>query len=578
MSVGGDNRADVVEVRPGQVPGQLDLLAELGREFATSLDIERTLVRAIQRITTAIGAAGGALFMLEEEGALLRCHACAGASEIVGLTLGSRDGIVGRVVQSNRAEIVRDVRADSDFFAGVDAKTGLTTRSILCAPLSVQDERLGAIELINKQGENCLFDAGDLSLLQTLCASAALAIMNARMAAQLVGQERLRRELELAAEIQRSLLPAEQPAPFPVCGVNRAARTVSGDFYDHFTLADGRIAFAVGDVSGKGMNAALLMAKTASLFRCLGKEIDRPGVLLGRINAEVCETATRGMFVTLVGGIFDPKTGTVLLANAGHEPPLLHKRDGTFVPYPADAPPLGIGTGLVAAEIYPEVLVPLGGGTLYIFTDGLTEGYAEDGQPLEISRVMESISAHAGDPLAERIARTSSAVVDQVDGLRDDVTLLGIEDDAARCHGSDGRTLLHRRFPARAAAFKDIRAAVRTAAEVHGVGDQDAHDLVLSIDEACQNIVRHAYGSDGEGDIVVELRCEGDALIVLLRDFADPVGADALRGMAPDAGRVGGLGVHLMRSVMNEVTLLAPPSGRGNLLRMVKRLGAGQAP
>ncbi len=121
-------------------------------------------------------------------------------------------------------------------------------------------------------------------MLQTLASAAALAINNAHMAKDLVEQERVNRELELAAEMQRGLLPGKQPATFPVCGINLPAYEMSGDFYDFFELEDGRIYFSLGDVSGKGIDAALLMSKTSSLFRCLGKTIYEPAVLLATIN------------------------------------------------------------------------------------------------------------------------------------------------------------------------------------------------------------------------------------------------------------------------------------------------------
>ena len=299
----------------------LELLADMGQDFAASRDIEKTLMRALELITRHVGAAGGALFLLDEAGEMLTCQACVGATEITGMTLNSDEGIVGRCVQENAGEIVRDVANDPNFHKSMDDRTGFTTRSILCAPMSVKDQRIGAIELVNKLGGDGLFAEADLYLLQSLSASAALAVLNARMAEALVEQERVRRELELAAEIQRSLLPSPRPGSYPVHGVNVPARTVSGDFYDFFPSGDGRICFNLGDVSGKGMNAALLMAKTASLYRCLGKSEHSPGRLLGRLNEEICETATRGMFVTMVGGIYDPATGLVRLANAGHEPP-----------------------------------------------------------------------------------------------------------------------------------------------------------------------------------------------------------------------------------------------------------------
>ena len=250
-----------------QVYDHLELLAAMGQDFASTLDIEASLKRAIRHITEYVDAEGGALFLLDDTGETLKCHACEGPSEITGLTLKCDQGIVGRCVQNDIGEIVRDVTKDSGFHGGVDEQTGVTTRSILCAPMCVKDQRIGAIELINKRGGDGLFEESDLHLLQAMSASAALAIHNARQAEALVEQERIARELELAAEIQRSLLPEAGEDDYPIAGVNHAARTVSGDFYDFFPLDDGRICFTLGDVSGKGMNAALMMAKTASLYR-----------------------------------------------------------------------------------------------------------------------------------------------------------------------------------------------------------------------------------------------------------------------------------------------------------------------
>jgi sigma-B regulation protein RsbU (phosphoserine phosphatase) len=231
----------------------------------------------------------------------------------------------------------------------------------------------------------------------------------------------VRRELELAAEIQRNLLPAPRPAPFPVFGVNVPARTVSGDFFDILPLSHQRIAFCLGDVAGKGMNASLLMAKTASLYRCLAREQASPGALLARLNDEICETATRGMFVTMAAGLYDAATGAVRIANAGHEPPLLHAGDGGFEEVPAQAPPLGILAGVA----FPEADLELAGGSLYLCSDGLTEASCGGG-PLGGEGLRRLIARQAGKPLAERI----QAIVAEVAGceLRDDLTLLGVSD------------------------------------------------------------------------------------------------------------------------------------------------------
>ena len=414
----------------GELAGPFELLAEMTQDFADSLDIEETLSRALARIAGHLGAEAGSLWLLEDGGEQLVCRACVGPTSIRGLRLAVSEGILGRSVRENRCQRAGDVTREPDFTGAVDERTGFATRSLLCAPMSVKDRPLGAIELINKKAGDGHFGDGDAQLLQTLASSAALAFANARLTESLVEHERVRRELELAAEIQRGLLPAPRPAPFPVYGANVPARTVSGDFFDIIPLGDGRIAFALGDVSGKGMNAALMMAKTASLYRCLVKSIDRPGQLLAVLNDEICETASRGMFVTMVAGSFDPASGTACLANAGHEPPLCRSAGGEFTALPAEAPPLGISPDVVADGSYPEADVSLRGRHLYIFSDGLTEACAPDGGQLGTRGVQSLISRFADRPLAERVQQ----IVASVGALdhRDDLTLLVVApEDAA---------------------------------------------------------------------------------------------------------------------------------------------------
>ncbi len=405
----------------------LELLAGLGQDFAESLDVSRTLQQALSRIADRLHAEAASLFLLEEGDAELVCQASVGPVDINGLRIPASRGIVGRAVSANACQIVRDVRLDPDFARTVDDDTGFTTRSILCAPLSVKDRRVGAIELVNKASGDGLFSEEDRHVLQSMAASAAMAIINARLTTQLIEQEKIRRELELAAEIQRGLLPPRRPADFPVCGVNRPARSVSGDFYDIFPLPDGRIGFNVGDVSGKGINAALLMAKTSSLYRCLGKAIDDPGELLARVNAELCETGTRGMFVTLVGGVYDPVRDEVCIANAGHEPPLLRHADGHYTAFPADAPPLGIALDLVGASGYPVTHWRLDGGCLVVFTDGITEWQDADGAMLGARGLKALLRELAPLPPRERL----DALVERLDPgdrpLHDDMTMLLVQ-------------------------------------------------------------------------------------------------------------------------------------------------------
>ncbi|GMR08659.1 MAG: hypothetical protein BMS9Abin26_1666 [Gammaproteobacteria bacterium] len=407
----------------GRFEDHLQLLADITEEFATSLDIDDTLRTSIHEIMDALSSEAASIFLLENDNTELVCRASAGAYPITGLRLRASQGIVGKTIELNTTQIVRDVSKDPNFTHAVDEETGFTTRSILCAPLAIKGKKLGAIELVNKKTREGLFDNDDKLLLSALAHSAALALNNASMASALVEQERIQRELQLAREIQRNLLPDEPDANFPVRGKNIPMREVSGDFYDHFVLEDGRICFNLADVSGKGMNAALLMAKTSSLFHCLGKSITEPGKLLALINNEIVENSTYGMFVTMIGGIYDPASGSILLANAGHHPPLFRDNQGDYTEITESSIPVGI----LADTEYPEVGINLGDGSLYLYTDGLTEIRLPDNSELEVSGIKSIIDEICDLPAVERLEGIIRRVLSTGPVIHDDITLMLIE-------------------------------------------------------------------------------------------------------------------------------------------------------
>ena len=231
----------------------------------------------------------------------------------------------------------------------------------------------------------------------------------------------LNRELELAREVQRSLMPRPAQECHGFQGINWSARQLSGDFYDYFRTGDGQIQFCIADVSGKGMNAALLMAKVSSLFRCLGKAVVDPAALLGMINREILENSVRGMFVTMIGGRYDPETRRVRLANAGHLPALFQPAAGPMVEIAADAPPLGV---LPEAEFLTRDL-NLGHGALYLYTDGIIEARQNGGGDLGIPG-LKSLIRHYQNVPTERRARELFDAVRKSD-VHDDLTLVVID-------------------------------------------------------------------------------------------------------------------------------------------------------
>jgi len=538
----------------------LALLARMTQEFTASLDIEETLNNAIKQMMDVMHAEAASIFLLENDNTELVCRTCAGPIQLTGLRLAADHGIIGNTVKQNKVQMVLDVSTDPDFTAQVDEQTGFTTRSILCAPLTVKDRKLGAIELINKKTENGLFVEDDQHILTALASSAALAIHNAEMASALIEQERIQHELELAREIQANLLPSPSTDDFPVHGFNLPMREVSGDFYDYFTLPDGRIVFNLADVSGKGMNASLLMAKTSSLFHCLGKTQTSPGQLLHSINNEVHENSTRGMFVTMVGGIFDPTSNELILANAGHQPPMLQYADGHFEEIPGQSPPLGIMPNIE----FPETKLQLADGTLYIYTDGVTESQ-QDGKMLGETGFQAMINAHRDKPVTTRIKAMFESLQREGRELHDDVTVLVIENNAIKTPS------LALSVPAKANYLKQLRDSARKMVLTAGSSSEQADSIILAISEAASNIIQHAYKGD-EGDIELNIHVDSNPeqpqLVINLRDYAKTIDVNEIRSRALDDVRPGGLGVHFMQQLMDNLVYTVPEDGRGNRLEM----------
>jgi sigma-B regulation protein RsbU (phosphoserine phosphatase) len=400
----------------------LSLLADLSQALAISVDIEKTLKQAVSLIAKCMEAEAASVFLLDAEQNCLVCRACFGPVDLVGLSLPSTAGVVGRALHSNAAQIVRDAQSDPDFAGKVDAKTGFTTRSLLCAPLSTAHGPLGVIEVVNKI-EGDLFELEDCDVLRALAAPTALAISHAALVKEQIDQTRIRRELQLARKMQRSLLPKDRLSPYPIWGINHPAREISGDFFDFFDLADGRIAFAIGDVSGKGLDASLLMVRTASLLRWAGKDGLEPDLWLKRINQELCATVSGGMFVCAVVGYLVPKTQDVCWANAGFLPPILRDQQGIHQTWPAEAPPLAILPDID----YPVHRANVRHASLYFFSDGATDVRDRQRQTIGIEGVHELFSRYADVP-ADRRLRAMIRELRRLH-LSDDTTLLLIEGD-----------------------------------------------------------------------------------------------------------------------------------------------------
>lgn len=397
----------------------LSALAGLGRALATARQGAASSPVWLADVARVIDATAVAIFTCGAPGAAPACLASLGPFEALGLGAEPGSGALDRCLAS-RAIVCVDRQAGRPD----DGRP----RSLACAPLVMGDGSLGVLAVARDRPGALGRD--EIHFLEAVATLIALHLANLNLAQDLARQEGVTRELDLAAEIQRNLLPNCDPARSPVHGLNRPIRRVSGDFFDFFWLDRNRIAFALGDVSGKGINAALLMAKTAGLFRCLAKSHDDPATLLEAINRELWETASRGMFVTLVAGIYHSTTGQIAFANAGHEPPLLRAPDRSYRAFPADQPPLGILPSLS----FETEQVDLAGGEFYIFSDGLTEYRYGDREALGVKGLIQLLESMAGLPLRERLSTLLADLDQEGWEVRDDLTVLAIDDTWIRRH------------------------------------------------------------------------------------------------------------------------------------------------
>lgn len=232
----------------------------------------------------------------------------------------------------------------------------------------------------------------------------------------------LNREIKLATEVQESLLP--DIVDLPVYGLNIPARQLSGDFYDYLLLPDGSILFCLADVSGKGVNASLLMVKTSSLFHCLGKYVSQLDKLVKMINYELVESSIRGMFVTFVCGKYYPSTSNVEIINAGHPPALLIGKNrqeeinsSTF--------PLGIEKDIDLKVVTHD----LKDAALYMVTDGILEALC-DKQVFGLDGLKKYLMGLQGLDVRLQLEKFKSLMQSENIDTSDDMTMLIVDGNA----------------------------------------------------------------------------------------------------------------------------------------------------
>jgi serine phosphatase RsbU (regulator of sigma subunit) len=301
--------------------------------------------------------------------------------------------IVNQVMNSKEAVLSADAASDARFDTS-QSIADLRIRSMMCAPLVDSDgNSLGVIQIDTKDSR-LRFQKDDLDLLASIASQAAIAVDNAQLHETSMRQQATERDLELAHKVQRGLLPAAPPmlSGYHFFDFYEPANQVGGDYYDYVELPNQRLAVVLGDVSGKGVSAALLMAKLSGEVRyCLASE-PTPADAVSRINASFSRSGWQDRFVTFILAVLDARTSELTLVNAGHMAPLLRHSQGGVVEEIGDdlaGLPLGVDPDY-QYEQYSCAIAP--GDFLALFTDGISEAMNLDNELYGLERLRKLLS------------------------------------------------------------------------------------------------------------------------------------------------------------------------------------------
>jgi len=404
----------------------LQAVMAISRAMGSERNLDRLLGLIVKSVTQVVGADRTSLFLVDRERQELLTRVSQGAREIR-LPLGS--GIAGSVAATGVAINIPHAYADARFNRDHDRTTGYITRSILCLPLTnYSGEVVGVIQTLNKRGGEP-FNAYDEQVLAALCGSAAVAIDNAQLIARDRDRQRMENELELARQIQLSLLPAKPPelAGWRVASWCRSCDQTGGDYIDFIPCADGQLDVVVGDVSGHGIAAALLMSTARAFLRALHERGDTPATTIASLNRLLEADLSDDSFMTMVLARL-AQDGSCRFVAAGHEPPLVWRRTGATDELTSGGLPLG----MLDDSTYDEGVIPAlaPGDLLVLFTDGIPDVHSlPDNQVWGLDNLRATVTAHAAGGAQAVCDAVVAAATAALRGTHphDDMTLVVIE-------------------------------------------------------------------------------------------------------------------------------------------------------
>ena len=404
---------------------ELSILNDLARVIGASLNSQEIMQSVIHKALRAVHAEQGVITLVEKE-------STRSMKTLVRSMVTSSDhprfhfhqSLLGWMELNKKPLVINDPKSD-ERFRGLQWDPGI--HNVLSVPLMVKAELTGILCVFNKK-DSAQFNIDNQRLLAIMAAQSAQIVENARLYEQEKALLRVQEEMRMASTIQQDLLPKSPPKldGFDIAGITVSARSVGGDFFDFIALGGGRLGICLGDVSGKGMPAAMLMAHIHATVQAQAKLHPVAHDAIGGMNELLCQSLSSKKFATMVYAILCPSENTLTYCNAGHDFPILFSSDAKVTPLKNGGIPLGMFTpfGYESGVVH---MVP--GDVLVIYSDGIAEAWNASDVAFGEQKIRDVIHDHLDKPAEVIIDQLLKAVEHHTVSMpqADDMTVVVIK-------------------------------------------------------------------------------------------------------------------------------------------------------
>ncbi|HTH50355.1 MAG TPA: GAF domain-containing SpoIIE family protein phosphatase, partial [Pyrinomonadaceae bacterium] len=415
----------------------LGLISKVGVALLSSNTLDETLDQVASLVFEAVPA--------ERVIIMLRSEQTPGEMDIKVARMRGQDeplqevrlsrAIMTEVVENGKSVLTSDAQQDPRFQSQTIVLQGI--RSVLAVPLAVSETHVFGLVYADSPTHEASFSTEHLDILTTLASVASIRVENASLLEARIERERMERELELATEIQQRFQPSSPPtvAGYEFQGISFSCYEIGGDYYDFIEREDGKMIIALGDVSGKGTAAALLMSSVHASIHAQISAKRTLGETIHSTNEYLVENTPANRFVTMFIGELDPETGVLTYINAGHNPPIVARGDGRVEQLDSGGLPLGL---MPYSEYQPDTVTLTPGDAIVVYSDGVSEANNLNADEFGMDRLKTVIQSNVSRPASAIRDRIESALSDFTGTApaNDDITLVIVKRAAGAAAGS----------------------------------------------------------------------------------------------------------------------------------------------